>query len=83
MPFNPMTTIHFDLAHDTHVSLKIYDVAGRQVRALANENMVAGFNRQVAWNGLDDAGSRVSSGVYFYRLVAGDVTATRKMVVMK
>jgi hypothetical protein len=82
-PFNPMTTIKFDLARDSHVSLKIYDVAGRLVRSLANDQMTAGFGKQVVWNGLDNSGSRVSSGVYFYRLVAGDFTATKKMVVMK
>jgi hypothetical protein len=82
-PFNPMTKISFDLARDSHVSLKIYDVAGRLVRGLVNEPMTAGFNQQVTWNGLDNSGSRVSSGVYFYRLVAADFTATKKMVVMK
>jgi hypothetical protein len=63
--------------------LKVYDVAGRLVRGLANENMTAGFGKQVVWNGLDNAGKRVSSGVYFYRLVSADFTATKKMVVMK
>jgi hypothetical protein len=82
-PFNPVTTIHFDLAQDGHVSLRIYDVAGRQVRTLINATMTAGFDHQATWNGLDDAGKRVSSGVYFYRLVAADLTATRKLVVMK
>jgi hypothetical protein len=82
-PFNPMTTISFDMARDSHVSLKIYDVAGRLVRGLVNEPMTAGFNKQVTWNGLDNSGNRVSSGVYFYRLVAADFTATKKMVVMK
>ena len=82
-PFNPTTEIHFDLARASHVSLNIYDVAGRLVRNLANEAMQAGFNKQVIWNGLDNSGNRVSSGVYFYRLVAGNFTATRKMVVMK
>ena len=82
-PFNPMTQIHFDLAHDSHVSLQIYDVAGRLVRGLANEKMTAGFGKKVVWNGLDDAGRRVSSGVYFYRLEAEVFSATRKLVVMK
>jgi flagellar hook assembly protein FlgD len=78
-----MTTITFDLARDSHVSLKIYDVAGRLVRGLVNETMTAGFDKPVVWNGLDNSGARVSSGVYFYRLVAADFTSTKKMVVMK
>jgi hypothetical protein len=82
-PFNPMTTITFDLARDSHVSLKIYDVAGRLVRGLVNETMTAGFGKPVVWNGLDNSGARVSSGVYFYLLVAADFTSTKKMVVMK
>jgi hypothetical protein len=82
-PFNPMTTITFDLARDGHVSLRIFDVAGRLVRVLSDETMTAGFTKRVTWNGLDDVGRRVSSGVYFYRLTTADFTATRKMVVMK
>jgi hypothetical protein len=82
-PFNPVTTIHFDLAQDGPVTLRIYDVAGRLVRTLVDGPMSAGFAHQVPWNGLDDAGGRVSSGIYFTRLVAGDVTATRRMLVMK
>ena len=46
-------------------------------------NFLLGFNNQIIWNGLDNAGRRVSSGVYFYRLEAGDFHATRKLVVMK
>jgi hypothetical protein len=82
-PFNPMTTITFDLARDGNVSLRIFDVAGRLVRVLSDETMTAGFTKRVTWNGLDDVGRRVSSGVYFYRLTTADFTATRKMVVMK
>jgi hypothetical protein len=82
-PFNPVTTIHFDLAREGHVSLHIYDVAGRLVRTLVDESLTAGFDHRATWNGLDDAGTHVASGVYFYRLVAADRTATRKMVVMK
>ena len=82
-PFNPMTTITFDLARDAHVSLRIYDVAGRLVRDLTNTVMTAGFKKQLLWDGLNNEHKRVSSGVYFYRLEAGEVSATRKMVVMK
>jgi hypothetical protein len=82
-PFNPMTTISFDLARDSHVSLLIFDVAGRLVRVLSDETMTAGFGKRVAWDGRNSANSRVSSGVYFYRLVAADFTATRKMIILK
>jgi hypothetical protein len=82
-PFNPVTEIAFDLAQAGHVSLRIYDVAGRQVRLLVNERLAARANHQVVWNGLDDSGNRVSSGVFFYRLDAPSFTSTRKMVVLK
>ena len=82
-PFNPVTTIEFDLARDGHVSLNIYDVAGRLVRTLVNEKLAAGHGLEAKWNGLDNSGQRASSGVYFYRLVTADFSATRRMVLMK
>jgi hypothetical protein len=82
-PFNPVTTIEFDLARDGHVSLRVYDAAGRLVRTLVDRKMSAGAGQQAAWNGLTDAGNRVSSGVYFYRLMTADFDGTRKMVLMK
>jgi hypothetical protein len=82
-PFNPVTTIKFDLARDGHVSLNIYDVAGRLVRTLVNEKMSAGHGFEAKWNGLDNTGNRTSSGVYFYRLVTADFSQTNKMVLMK
>jgi len=82
-PFNPVTRIRFDLARDGRVRLAVYDVAGRMVRTLVDKELQAGPNHEVVWNGLDDAGQRVSTGVYFYRLDAGDDTMTKKMVVMK
>jgi hypothetical protein len=81
-PFNPTTTIRFDLAGDAHVELRIYSVAGRLVRTLVKGPMVR--NRHaVVWDGMDDAGAPVSSGIYFYRLEAGDFSDSRKMVVLK
>jgi len=65
------------------VALRVYDVAGRLVRTLLDEERLAGRNQRVTWNGLDDQNRRVSSGVYFYRLEAEGVSLTRKMVVMK
>jgi hypothetical protein len=82
-PFNPTTTIHFDLAREGHVTLRVYDVGGRLVRTLVDERMSAGFDHRVVWSGLDEAGSPVASGIYFARLVAGEVTATRKLVMLK
>jgi flagellar hook capping protein FlgD len=82
-PFNPMTKISFDLAQNGHVKLRIFDVAGRTVRTLLDKEMQAGRSQNVVWNGLDDAGRRVSTGVYFYRLDAVGVTITKKMVMMK
>jgi hypothetical protein len=81
-PFNPTTTIRFDLAAEAHVELRIYDVAGRLVRTLANQPMGRNLNA-IVWDGLDLAGLPVPSGVYFYRLKAGDFTDTRKMVVLR
>jgi hypothetical protein len=82
-PFNPTTTIRFDLAHTGHVRLRIYDVAGRLVRTLVDEKRAAAFGHMAVWNGMDDRGQRTSSGVYFYRLEAGSHSETRKLVMLK
>ncbi len=81
-PFNPVTEIRFDLAVRGAVALRVYDVGGRQVRSLVNETRPAGRYR-VSWNGLDDAGARVASGIYFYRLETPVFSASRKMVLLK
>jgi len=82
-PFNPTTKIHFDLARTGQVKLQVFDVAGHVVRTLVNNKLDAKRGHEVTWNGLDDGGKRVSSGVYFYQLVTEELTATKKMVVMK
>lgn len=81
-PFNPTTTIRFGLARRGHVMLRVFDVAGRLVRRLVDEELEARWHA-VQWDGLDGRGRRVPSGVYFYRLVATDYSATRKMLVVK
>jgi pimeloyl-ACP methyl ester carboxylesterase len=81
-PFNPTTTIAFSLARRSHVVLAIYDVRGALVRTLINGPQPAGL-AHVSWDGSDGRGNTVSSGVYFYRLVAGSFQATRKMVLLK
>ena len=81
-PFNPSTTITFILPRPGPVALEIYDASGRRIRALASGYMVAGAH-SVAWDGRDNAGRLVASGVYFCRLRAGDLRATKKMILLK
>jgi hypothetical protein len=81
-PFNPTTNISFGLPIDSRVSLKIYNVAGQLVRTLVNETMVAGTHT-VTWDGTNSNGEKVASGIYFYKLNAGDFSKTMKMVMTK
>lgn len=84
-PFNPQTTISYELpaaARPERVRLRIVDVAGRVVRTLVNENQPGGSYR-ATWQGKDDRGESVSSGVYFYVLDAGGERRTRKLVLLK
>jgi M6 family metalloprotease-like protein len=81
-PFNPETTIRYELAGRTHVSLRVYDVSGAVVRTLVDESKPAG-SYSLTWNGRDDHGSSVSSGVYFYRITAGSFSDVRKMTLLK
>ncbi len=83
-PFNPSTSISFSIAEGTHplVSLSVYDVRGRLVRVLQDAPLEPGYYSRV-WDGTDDRGRKVSSGVYFYRLRAGDFNSVRKMVLLK
>ncbi len=81
-PFNPETEIRFELAAPSVVSITVFDAAGRVVRVLENRNRPAG-EHSVRWNGRNDAGGPVSSGVYFYRMTATGFDQTRKMVLLK
>jgi hypothetical protein len=81
-PFNPATEIRFDLARDGAVALVVYDVSGRAVRTLARGAYPRG-EHVVRWDGRDDRGVPVSTGVYFYRLDAGRFSATRKTILLK
>jgi hypothetical protein len=82
-PFNPSTSIEFTVRDRTRVSVKVFDVAGRLVRTLVEDDRAAGSVHRVTWDGRNDTGESVSSGVYFYRLVANDFTQTKKMVLLK
>ena len=81
-PFNPTTVIRFQLPLNGDVRLAIYNTAGQLVRTLAQGEMAAG-NHSMTWDGMDDFGSRVASGVYLYRLQAGTFVAQRKLVFTK
>jgi hypothetical protein len=81
-PFNPNTTITFGLKQQGHVCLRIYDAAGRLVASLLEESRPAG-NYTAEWNGRGESGNPLSSGVYFYRLTAGDFEETRKMILLR
>ena len=81
-PFNPTTTIPFQLVAEERVSLRIYDAQGKLVRTLADEVMPAGLHSAV-WDGKDDSGLQASTGMYFVRLVAGSYEMTRKVVMIK
>lgn len=81
-PFNPSTTISFALPRSSQVKLEVYNVLGQKVRTLANELYPAG-RHTIEWDGRDDAGNSVASGIYFSRFQAGEYTAKRKMVIAK
>ena len=82
-PFNPQTTIAFDVPAQEAVRLHVYDVSGRLVRVLLNGETAHDGRNEVVWRGCDDSGRRVASGVYFYRLTAGPYTETKRMVLVK
>jgi hypothetical protein len=83
-PFNPETTIHYDLAKDAQVELTIHDVSGRHVRTLVNEFQTAG-SHQIKWNGLSDDGASIPSGVYVYslRFADGSRSESRRLMLLK
>jgi hypothetical protein len=81
-PFNPSTTIRYEVAESGPASIRVYDVSGKLVRTLVNRSHDVG-PYETRWDGRDDSGRRVASGVYFYRLESGRFTQTRRMVLLK
>ena len=81
-PFNPSTTIRYQVSNDAFVSIGIYNIRGQRVRTLVNEYLRAGV-QQAVWDGTDDLGGSVGSGVYLYRLIAGENAFIGRMVLMK
>jgi hypothetical protein len=81
-PFNPVTTIRYDLPEDGLVKITIYDMMGRQISTLVSGQQTAGYNI-VQWNATNTFGEAVSAGLYLYTIHAGEFTQTRKMVLLK
>ena len=81
-PFNPTTTIRYDLPEPTQVRIHIVDIIGRKVSTIVNEHQNPGF-KSVVWDALDEFGSPVGAGMYFYIIEAGEFQQTRKMILLK
>lgn len=80
-PFNPVTNIRFRIPAPGFVTLKIYDLSGREVRALMSNNLAPG-SYEMQWHGRNDTGVEMPSGVYFYRLQSGIKSSTRRMLLV-
>ena len=81
-PFNPVTTLRYDLPEDARVNITIYDMMGRIVKTLVNGTQTAGY-KSIQWNATNSFGKPVSAGVYLYQIRAGEFIQTKKMVVLK
>lgn len=84
-PFNPVTTIQFAIAGDkspTHVTLKIYNIAGQLVRTLVDEEKTSG-NYAITWDGRNNSGDKAASGIYFYQLKSKEFTETKRLTLIK
>jgi flagellar hook assembly protein FlgD len=81
-PFNPSTTISYAIPQQSNVVVKIYDMLGREVKTLVSAEQIPGVY-DVVWNGDDNFGSKVATGIYIYRVVAGQFATVKKMVLLK
>jgi hypothetical protein len=81
-PFNPTTSIRFGLPTKSHVSIKVYNLLGQEITSLVNEELSAGTHT-TEWDGRDKSRTEVASGIYFYKLIAGDFVDTKKMMLIK
>lgn len=81
-PFNPTTSINFALPTAAKTKIEVFNILGQKVRTLVDEYLTAG-NKRVEWDGTDERGSAVASGIYLYKMTANDFTETKKMLLMK
>ena len=81
-PFNPVTTLKYDLSKDEWVTITIYDLLGNVVNNLVNGNQSSG-HKSIQWNATNNQGEPVSAGVYLYKIQAGNFVDTKKMILLK
>ncbi|RMG39131.1 MAG: T9SS C-terminal target domain-containing protein, partial [Methanobacteriota archaeon] len=81
-PFNPSTTINFQIPKSSEVRLVVYNVLGQKVRTLVNQHLETGYYK-VVWDGRNEQGEPVASGVYIYRFKAGDFQRDYKMILLR
>ena len=81
-PFNPTTTLQYDLPEDAKVKIMIYDLMGREIKTLVNNQQTAGF-KSILWDATNNLGQPVSAGMYLYRISAGDFHSVKKMILLK
>jgi hypothetical protein len=82
-PFNPSTVIRFDLPKEAPVTLEIYNILGVKVRTLMSGEAASAGRYTAVWDGRDESGATVTTGVYLYRIIAGDFHASKKMMLLK
>ena len=81
-PFNPVTSLRYDLPEDGLVNIRVYDMMGRVVKTLVNSSQTAGY-KSIRWNATNDRNEPVSAGLYLYTIQAGEFRQTKKMVLLK
>ena len=81
-PFNPVTNLDYDLPEDAMVNITVFDMMGKVVRTLVNDQQSAGY-KTLQWNAMSNSGQPVSSGLYIYTIQAGEFSKTRKMILLK
>ena len=81
-PFNPITTLRYDLPKDGLVNITVYDMMGRVVKTMVNTEQKAGY-KTTQWNATNNAGQPVSAGIYLYEIQAGQFRQVKKMVLLK
>jgi len=81
-PFNPSTILHYDVSETREVLIEVYNILGQKIKTLVDAVESPGHH-EVEWNGTDENGYRVSSGIYLYHMQAGDFNQSKKMMLMK